>query len=233
MPDTSTPTATTESAAGYIDVLKWMLGLSAGVIAGVFLHPEQIAQASGWGKGAVVVVLALFGLSVIVGVVYLFWLSRVRRIKERLAEIKTELSTPVVTPDAKRTKGLVDEQAELTTENVEAKKDMNEWFTLLLWFFFGAAGIGLIVFCVFVGMLKPPEKAKDPPPPPPAVEPLKYTVVQSAVHSTKGGMQAHTFLLNQQTGEMWQMMCDAQGKVVSFQRVLKRDLKGNPEPDDQ
>ena len=192
MADTPTlPTA--DSAAGYIDLLKWMLGLSAAVIAGIFLHPEQIAQASGWGKGAVVVVLVLFGASVIGGVGCLFWLSRVRRIKERLGEIKTDLSMPVVTPDAKRLKGLVDEQAELTTENVEAKENMNEWFTLLRWVFFFAAVVGLAVFCVFIARLKPPPEPPLPPPPPPAVEPLKFTVVQSAVHRTKGGMQAHTF----------------------------------------
>jgi hypothetical protein len=64
------------------------------------------------------------------------------------------------------------------------------------------------------------------------VDPLRYTMTQSAVHRTAHGMQAHTFLLNQQTGAVWQMICDQKGNVVAFQRVKRLDLDGKPELDE-
>jgi hypothetical protein len=56
--------------------------------------------------------------------------------------------------------------------------------------------------------------------PPVAVAvPLRFTITQSAVHKPRKGMEAHTFLLNQQTGEVWQMVCDGPSGAVSFRRA--------------
>jgi hypothetical protein len=66
--------------------------------------------------------------------------------------------------------------------------------------------------------------------PPVAVAvPLRFTITQSAVHKPRKGMEAHTFLLNQQTGEVWQMVCDGPSGAVSFRRAPWLDLNKNAE----
>ena len=50
-----------------------------------------------------------------------------------------------------------------------------------------------------------------------------YSVVYSAVHAVgKNRKEAHTFLMNDETGELWQMVCDAGGRVV-FRKVVRID----------
>jgi hypothetical protein len=223
------PENATEAASGYVDAVKWIVGLSGAVFAGVFLHPEQVAQRQGWVRILIAVVMALFGVSIVASVGYLLWINRVRRVKERLEEIETDLAKPVVVPDPHRTKKLADERDRLTKERDGAEEHMNSWFNWLLMPFFAAALTGVLAFCVSLAW---PKKAVEVEKAPAVAIPLRFAITQSAVHRTQHGMQAHTFLLNQQTGEMWQMICDRQGMVTAFQRARRLDLNGNPEKDE-
>ena len=231
MPDSAQDSATT-----YMDAVKWLVGISSAVLAGVFLHPDLITRWSGWGRIYVAVVLSLFGVSIFSGVVYLLWIARARRRKELLAEIERERTAPVVTPDALRAEELRKQKADLDTEEKLSKKLLPRWYMLFTWAFYGAAVLGLILFCVQIALAHKPEDdckdkckkvdacCKTAPPDVP-----RFTVVQSAVHKTAHGMQAHTFLLDQQTGAVWQMICDQKGAIVAFQRVRRLDLDGRPE----
>ncbi|MBS1822065.1 MAG: hypothetical protein JST61_08855 [Acidobacteria bacterium] len=216
-----------DSIAGYLDGVKWIVGLSGAVLAGVFLHPEQLDGRHPLMRPTVAVILGLFVVSMIGGVVYLLWLLRIKRVKENLNEINEELAAPFTIPDPVRRTWLEAEKKKLETEKDGSSKETEQWFNVLLWpFSIGALAIG-VIFCLSVVWPKKPVVVDKPVAP----VPLHFTVVQSAVHKTDHGMQAHTFLLNQQTGEMWQMVCDQKGAVVGFRRVRRLDPDGNPEPD--
>jgi hypothetical protein len=219
--------AAPDSIAGYVDGVKWIVGLSGAVLAGVFLHPEQLDGRHPLMRPAVAVILGLFVVSMIGGVVYLLWLLRIKRVKESIKEINEELAAPIVIPNPARRAWLECEKKKLEAERDGSGKETGQWFNVLLWpFSIGALAVG-VIFCLSVMWPKKPVVVDKPVAP----VPLHFTVVQSAVHKTGHGMQAHTFLLNQQTGEMWQMVCDQKGEVVGFRRVRKFDTNGLLEPE--
>jgi hypothetical protein len=218
-----------DAAASYVDLAKWIVGLCAAVFAGFFLHPEHVTEWPGWARWVVASVLFLLGLSIVSGILYPFWLSWMRRQREKLDEVEKELS---ITSDPSRRAELIKLKAKLKNYlEKEGPASTNLVYKVFVYSFCVAAFVGMLGFCGSILALQK-KKPDDPKPPVAVADPLRFTVVQSAVHKTKSGMQAHTFLLNRQTGEMWQMVCDAQDKVVSFQRVVRRDLNGNPEKDE-
>lgn len=232
--------STQDAAAGYIDAVKWIVGISSALLAGVFLHPELTAGWPLWGRLSLVLVLLLLGASICGGVVYLLWLNRIRRRKELIAEIERELSAPVVIPDATRAQKLRDDRAKLMDEEEKSKKTQTTWYWVFILMFLFGGGIGMIVFCAQIAQgQKPKDDKKDC-----KVEccqekkvtatpdPRRFSVVPSALHRTAHGLQAHTFLLDQQTGAIWQMICDRKGKLVAFQHVKRLDSNGNPEKDE-
>ncbi len=219
-----------DAAASYVDLAKWIVGLCAAVFAGFFLHPEHITEWPGWARWVVAFVLFLLGLSIISGILYPFWLSWMRRQREKMDEVEKDLS---ITSDPSERATLTKRKAKLKNYIEKAgPARTNLVYKVFVYSFCIAAFVGMLGFCGSILALQK-KKPDGPKPPPVAVaDPLRFTVVQSAVHKTKSGRQAHTFLLNRQTGEIWQMVCDAQGNVVSFQRVERRDLNGNPEKDE-
>lgn len=132
------------------------------------------------------VVLFLFGISMIGGVVYLLWINLVRRKKELLAEIDDDLSTPIVIPNPKEREDLLRKRDRISGELKKAQKHMNVWFTLLSVPFYVAAFLGVVAFCVWVAWPRKDVKKQTA-----VVEPLHFTITQSAVHRTKKGMEAH------------------------------------------
>ena len=212
---------TQEAVLGYIDAVKWIVGISGAAMAGVFLHPEAAARLSDEAKYCLAGIMLLFGISSFGGVVYLLWLNSVRRKKEKLAEIEAKLVAPVALPNLDNIAELENDRNKKNKKLTLAQTSLNLWYWIFTWSFYGAAILTIFFFMLRIVRTKDPVVA----------EPLHFTVVQSAVHRTDHGMQAHTFLLNQQTGEMWQMVCDQKGTVVGFRRVRRLDLNGNPEPD--
>jgi hypothetical protein len=215
-----------DAAAGYIDAVKWIVGLAGAVFAGIFLHPEWIVQRPDKMRIYFAVVLFLFGISMIGGVVYLLWINLVRRKKELLGETESDLALPVVIPDPKKREELTGKRDRISVELKKAQGHMNFWYAVLSVPFYIAAFLSVLALCVWVGS---PQKIEKPTTIP---VPLRFTITQSALHKTKKGMEAHTFLLNQQTGQVWQMVCDSQGKVISFRRVPWLDSNGNSEKDE-
>lgn len=210
-----------DAVLGYIDAVKWIVGISGAVMAGVFLHPEAVAKLSEEAKYCLAGVMLLFGVSSFGGVVYLLWLNNIRRKKELFAETEAKLKAPVFISNPDETRKLEEKRDKLQKKLAKAQPSLDAWYAIFTWAFYGAAVLTVLFFMLRI------VRFKDPP----VVEPLHFTLVQSAVHRTDHGMQAHTFLLDQQTGEMWQMVCDQKGNVVAFQRVRRLDTKGNPEPE--
>lgn len=218
-----------DAAAGYIDAVKWLVGISGAVLAGVYLHPEMLTGLPLRGRVYLAVVMFLFGMSIFGGVVYLFWINRVRRRKERIAEIEKEQSAPVVVPDREKGNQLREEKETLIEEEKRSQRLRAIWFAVFTGAFYLGSLMGLIMFCVQVAFAEKHDdcKKKDCEGKTVLVDPLRYTMTQSAVHRTGHGMQAHTFLLDQTTGEIWQMICDQKGVVVAFQRVKRLEEEGN------
>lgn len=219
------------AAAGYLDGLKWIVGLAGAVFTGVFLHPEWITQRPEKMRIYIAGVLFLFGISIISGVVYLLWINWVLRAKEKLAEVESVHIALGVTADRGEKKNPTEETPIETRNRIKkglkkAQTRMNAWFLVLKISFFLAASLGVVAFCVWIAN---PGKSTVEVKKPAAVVPLRFTITQSAVHKTKKGMEAHTFLLNQQTGEVWQMVCDGPSGAVSFRRVPWLDLNNRPE----
>jgi len=53
-----------------------------------------------------------------------------------------------------------------------------------------------------------------------------YEIVQSALHATRQGKEAHTFLLDKKTGSIWQMKCTKTSDDVEFHRVHRFGFDG-------
>ncbi|MBS1799627.1 MAG: hypothetical protein JSS95_07345 [Acidobacteria bacterium] len=204
-----------DAALGYIDAVKWIVGISGAVMAGVFLHPEEGAKLPEEAKACLAAVVLLFGISSFGGVVYLLWLNNVRRKKELIAELAAKVAAPVLIPDPVESARLAKEQRDRETKLKQSQTSLNLWYWIFTWSFYLAAILGVFFFMLRI------VRTKDPV----AAVPLHFTVVQSAVHKTDHGMQAHTFLLNQQTGELWQMVCDQKGEVVAFRRVKRLEAE--------
>ena len=49
----------------------------------------------------------------------------------------------------------------------------------------------------------------------------RFAIVYSATHPSRGGQVQHTFLLDRQTGDFWQMVCQKNG-TVAFQETPRQ-----------
>ena len=215
--------AAQDTVTGYADAVKWIVGLSGAVFAGVFLHPEQMAQRTEGIRIYFAVVLFLLGVSMIGGVVFLLWLNRLRNMRDVSRERKINSTLPMVAAHVEpeeRGKPKKNTNDKLSS----AQKNMNRWYWVLSVPFYLGAFLGVLAFCVLIAL--PGKEAVKPV----VVDPLRFAVVPSAVHRTRHGMQAHTFLLNQQTGEVWQMICGPDGEAVEFRRVRRTDENGKVQP---
>jgi hypothetical protein len=67
------------------------------------------------------------------------------------------------------------------------------------------------------------QQAAAVPPSPP------YDIVQSAVHTTRHERKAHTFLVNKDSGEVWQMLCHKNDDQVEFHKIHRYGFDGKPD----
>jgi hypothetical protein len=99
----------------------------------------------------------------------------------------------------------------------------------LSYLFLALAVIGLAVFAIYQSVQPPKKNVQgEQPHVGPSSPPAHYEMVYSAVHHTRHGQEAHTFLLDQTTGDLWQMVCSVDG-VVSFRRIRRLDVNGKVE----
>jgi nitrate reductase NapE component len=215
-----------DAGSNYSDFVKWQIGLSTAALAGLWAKCELLsAQSLGWRKGLVFFACLLL-LCVWSGVAYLRWLYAIPTWKDRLKELSEEIKESL---SAERTGELIKKQTLLQQKLDKARKKQK----LHTWHFFTLVCFSVVCVTAAAGLavaaiwpLQPLETAKPAPPPLLA----RYTVTYSAVHLLADGRkEAHTFLLDQQTGEMWQMVCGPNG-MVSFRRILRLDSDGKIEP---
>lgn len=198
----------------YAEGMKWVIALSVAAVAGAFTHLSDLSKLPfNWRIVGAVAVVA-FTFAAFFGVHYLIqlWTSEERsRTIERI--------------DAKgpRSKADDDEVKQLQKLVEESKKSRPKLY-LLQTIFSCIAALLAIVFLPaailnFHDDAKPPApccSACPQPQPQPAAD--RYAIVLSAIHPGRGGVMQHTFLLDKQTGRIWQMVCQ-KGGLVAFHEV--------------
>jgi len=93
-----------------------------------------------------------------------------------------------------------------------------------LFLFFAAFVLTVIGLVEYPGV----QLDKTPPPTPVAAAPPHFTITTSGPVKDGKGTHVHTFLLDQNTGEVWRMKCSANG--VEFVRVPVQDLPAKAIP---
>lgn len=208
-------------AATYSQGVNWLVGLSAAVVGAAFLHYADLVRFSTPTRIALLAVVLLFLSATYAGVNYAFWLFHIeeqRAHKERLLKTIRDLAATATEQDTS--------QNELNAVNGKLKNAtpwVRRFHTLLLWSF--SLGIlisaGVIGYVLIVGV-NPETEKKD------TRTFGRFAVVQSAVHRVPHGREAHTFLLDQDTGSLWMMVCK-QPNEVEFRRVPRVGAGGRDE----
>jgi hypothetical protein len=191
---------------------NWLVGLSGAAIGGALAKLDWILKFPVWGKIGFLVGASFFMLSILVGVFYAFQLFATRQRKQKLDEEKAR--NPQVQHDLDEAK---------TNLDLANKKISKFHYATMITFAFACIAT---VSCLGAVLFNP--VPSDPKPLPVAQN--AYTLGNFPVHAGGRLSHSHTFLLNQQTGVVWQMTC-TKGNVVEFHRVRRTGLDGLPDDD--
>jgi hypothetical protein len=192
---------------------NWLVGLSGAAVGGALAKLDWVLKFPTWGKLGFLVGALFFMLSILGGVFYAFQLFSTKLAKRKLDEEKVK--QPRVQADL-----------DAATKRLKEANDKVSRFHYLTMGTFAFACFSTVVCLGSVLFHHPP----PPPPKPAAVAPNAYTLTTVPVHIGGRLSHSHTFLLNQQTGKIWEMTCH-KGKQVEFQRVLRTGFDGQSDED--
>jgi hypothetical protein len=198
-----------DSIAQVSQSINWLVGLSGGAIGGALLKFDWLLKLRLSAKLVFLAASCCFLSSILFGVYYAFQMLAVGRYGDELNEAKAEWP-----PNEKRTNDAKDK--------VDKARDKARSYHLGTMFTFGLAGIATIV-ALCIALLAPVTVAKETKTPP-----NKYLINNSQVYVKGRLSHSHTFLVNQQTGEVWEMMC-RKGNIVEFRRVMRTNYDGTEE----
>lgn len=220
------------SSGAYGEGVKWILTIAATAIAGAFSHLKEI-QAEGRAVQALITLaLVAFVVCVWAGMNYLFWLNLIPLRKERIEESRSELAEAddQAESESKRRSDL-QKKIDSDVHNLDdAERTMPTWYRIFTYAFTGAlalATLGIFTSLAMRGFTAQDQKqggrkvaCSHTGINSPTVSRDRFHIVYSAVHSTIHGKEAHTFLLDDQTGELWQMICQDNIRVT-FRKVAR------------
>lgn len=228
-----------DSARGqYGETVKWILAIASGAIGAGFLHINEIEAQAVWVQGLLALSFIAFVLSVWSGMYYLLWVTTVPVVRQTLGEYKAaiqELRDPNGS-DAEK-KAELESKIKIEEKKVSDAKDaMPGWHKFYTYAFSAALACsalallsGLVNHALAKGHSVDDGCKKDVADHGGSQTPqhfTHYSMVYSAVHRTAmGHREAHTFLMNDETGELWQMVCDGTKRVV-FQKVPRIERSG-------
>lgn len=204
-----------ENAQGssYTEGMKWVIAFSVAAVAGGFTHLSDLSKLSDNVKGLGAASAVAFIVAAYCGIQYMvhLWTSEER--KRLIEEIQAG--------------GACTKEEEKEIEKLRERIDTSKKSRVVL---YGGQAIASLVAVVLTAIFLPMailgfhDDAKPPTPcctacPPPQPVADRYSVVLSAVHpGSRGGVMQHTFLLDKQTGRIWQMVCQ-KGGLVAFHEV--------------
>lgn len=231
MPDAMTGT---DTLSVYRAGVTWLVGLSSAAVGGAFLNFDKVASAP-WPIRLLFFFAALaFGISVACGIQYFFWLNYAGNQIEKRTQID-HIVASATAPQLDKDRATAARPA-VVEEIRKAWQEISSWHGRTGRAFdvgMGAAGLLLLTGVIWGAPPKPDSNGAgiqnfltNPSEPQPG---NLYEVVQSAVHATRHGREAHTFLLNKKTGAIWQMKCTKNSDEVEFHRIHRFGFTGNTE----
>jgi len=187
--------------------VNWLVGLSGAAIGGALVRFDWLQKLPNSAKGSFLLAACFFFASILCGVYYVFQLFAVRRYKEDLDRVESQWP-----PDETQAQEATNE-----LERVQTRARTSQHLTILMFFLAAVTSVVALGFALFWAR-------------PVAETPVQnqYLITTSKPHLTGRFMHSHTFLLNQQTGEIWEMTCRKDG-TVEFRRVRKISYDGSPE----
>jgi len=191
--------------------VNWLVGLSGAAIGGALTKLDWILKLPKCDKILLFIAAVLLLISIVAGVFYAFELFVVKQRKLRLDEENAKAP-----PD-----GTVVNKLKAQLQDAGRKTALYHHTTLGSFFL---AGITVVVCFSAVLFYCPPV-----PEPPKTVLSNHFTVTSVSVTQHGRVTHTHTFLLNQQTGQIWLMTCGPDNKSVEFRRVPTFKLDGSPE----
>ena len=229
-------------SSSYGEGVKWTIGLSGAAVAAVFLHLDEIGKQPTYAHWLIAIAVGLFAISIMCGVNYLHWLMADDTDRDRQREIKEELSAldqganweDAENTDNKESKDKQEDDRRSLLKKRLAKhrkrsdksyKVKPRWHVAYLVSSLLAAVLSSIVLFIAVVQAHAPQQEGKKEAEcvcgkfSAAATSNRFAVTYSALHQGLHGQETHTFLLDQQTGEVWQMRCTAQGRI-EFQPVL-------------
>ncbi len=225
----TSPTGT-DTISSYRATVTWIVGIASAAVAGAFLNFDKVAATGILVRLIYFLSAAGFGAAIVCGMRYLNWLNYAANQDEKRMWAEGRIAEKNISEDSK---------AKWEVQKTEAwKKYANAWVQMASWHsrmnWAMTFGIAFASLLLFTGVIWGAPRANPAAAGgvqnfltnPAQAGPAEYEIVQSAVHATRHGKEAHTFLLDKKTGAVWQMICEPKSDVVEFQRVRRIALDG-------
>lgn len=152
---------------------------------------------------------------------YLLWVNTVPLVRDRIKQNKEELAAVPNTDVAKKAE--IERRIAEQTETIKISESaMPSWYKHYTYSFSTALVCATVALLLSMVMNAASKKASNVGVEHQTISHSHYSLALSAVHATGKGREAHTFLINDETGDLWQMVCD-QGGHVAFQKVKRID----------
>jgi hypothetical protein len=235
-PIATSPTGT-DTISSYRATVTWIVGIASAAVAGAFLNFDKVAATGFWVRLIYFLSAAGFGAAIVCGIRYLNWLNYAANQDEKRMWADGRIADPNVSADTKEK--WKERQTDAWEKYANAWVQMASWHSWMNWAMtFGIAFASLLLFAGVIwgaphtnpaatggiqNFLSNPQSTSS----------SEYEIVQSAVHATRHGKEAHTFLLEKKTGAVWQMICQPKSDVVEFQRVRRMGLDGKSSEPEQ
>jgi hypothetical protein len=214
-----------DAGSSYRQGIVWVVGMSAAAAGGAFLHYDQARELPLAAKCIFIGIVVLFLVATWSGVNCLFWQFYKVSEDEKLKKLEEDYSQQKI------------KNTDYTEKHFHGQREVNRarkwrgWYHgTVLWAF--ALAVLFSVTLLGFGTFSPSSSKKDDSGSQKVVgqghERNRYIIVQSAVHRTAYGREAHTLLLDQEKGALWVMTCSKKG-IVEFHRVQTLNLNGAPE----
>jgi len=203
--------------------VNWLVGLSGGAVGSALLRLDWVLKFPAVAKWVFLLAATCFLASIAFGVFYAFELFALAQRKESLADLSNP-ANPEKKDEAARSSEISSAKVKVSDANAKVHRFHDATFGT----FVVASLLSIGVF--YLVLFDCPDcKTPDPPTPHPAI----YVIDSTLTYVAGKPAHSHIFLLNQETGEMWEMVCQKAG-LVEFRPVDKLTRKvaqvGPPNP---
>jgi len=223
VPDSNLP----ETLSWYRDSVKWAVGLSSAALLGAAGALDKVQKSPKPFQLLFGLFVVASALSLLCAGIYYFALTNFGNTYERAQRLWKRVQgrgdfnpQALETDDALAHVANPDDLREVALAYRDAKRVYRRLHGWTKWSLFATVFLVPVVLISAVCATNVPEAAKPLPP--------HYSIAISGSHrGADGKMHVHTFLLSDNTGEVWQMVCEGPNRV-EFVRVPVEGLEIPP-----